>query len=234
MAGLGAAGLGQVLIVLFSRDLLLGRGRLFASLVLLRTIVDVATILVMRAAALLHGGHAGSSGTGHGHWRGGRHATSGHRGHPLGGWHALRCGSLRLQDGQHARIGTSACGGGHARATESALGAATRFEAMHHGVHVWLDHAASHSAAHVAVCATARLQGANVLLAGAFGVCFLLVAVHEAVSRQGAATGLAGLATSVDVALGARNLAALLELALGDRAHARLRVGVQGLGGRPV
>ena len=80
----------------------------------------------------------------------------------------------------------------------------------------------------------AGLETANMLGALALLVRFLLVAIDEAVGSDGAATRLAGLAAGMGHALLALNLATLLVALLGDRAHARLHISVQGLGGRPV
>ena len=82
----------------------------------------------------------------------------------------------------------------------------------------------------------ALLHAADVLDAVAVFVGLLLVAVDVAVNRGllGLAASLAGLAVGADVAGLSRDLAAGLERAAADRAHARLGVGVERLGGGPV
>ena len=118
------------------------------------------------------------------------------------------------------------------------LGAATFLEAHRRpedilDVGLWVHPALQHvsgASTHGLAGAAALLHAANVLLALAAFVRFLLVAVDEAVGSDGATTGLAGLAARV----GRGNLTAILEALFGDRAHARLHVRVQRLGGRPV
>ena len=123
-----------------------------------------------------------------------------------------------------------------------ALDRAALFHAAEHRVDALLDHIGGHAADGL-LGATAVLQSALVLDALATFVRFLLVAVHlgngdglglAPLVLDEAATSLAATATGVLDARGPGDFAALLELGLGDRAHARLDVRVEGLRRRPV
>ena len=73
----------------------------------------------------------------------------------------------------------------------------------------------------------AFFKAADMFLAFALFIGFANVAVDQAVSRESAATRLAGLAVSTSDSCLAGDLATLFELALGDRTQARLHISVQ-------
>ena len=114
-----------------------------------------------------------------------------------------------------------------------ALDRAALLIAAHRSAHSLFDGVGGHAADGV-TSAAATLQSADVLDAFAVLIGFFLVAVDQAVSRDGLAARLAGLAASVLDARLACNFAALLKGATADGAHARLHFRIQRLGRRPV
>ena len=172
---------------------------------------------------------------------------------------ALGVGQARLDASLFARQRTRGVRDGHIlaglnealnrhRAADLLALALGRAALLHGGVagehraNALLDGVSRHAADGL-LGATAVLQATNVLDALAALVRFLLVAVHlgdgnvlglDLPVLDEASTGLASTATGVLDARGPSDLAALLELGLGDRAHARLGRRVQGLRRRPV
>ena len=262
--GLAASGLGQVLAVLLDGDLLLRRDAGLAAHVLGGAVVDVAASLAGSATAslaghlrqlvlLLLGGALVRRGLVAG-VRLGRVVGAGvgvldavhHPAASLLGLAALLHAHGRPEDVPDVGLGVhgvfQAIGGA---ATHGLAGAATRLAALlvvvlvvaAQGVQAHRDqatHRTTQDTTNGFLSPATFLHTADVLLALAALIRFLLVAVDEAVGSDGAATGLAGLAARVGLHLLASNLAAALEALLGDRAHARLHVRVEGRGGGEV
>ena len=246
LLGLAACGLGRRVLLLLLSDLLLGRRAGLAVVALGGSVDNLAAFLARLAAALAVLGQVaqvlalllvegGGVGRALGVSQARLDASLFARQRALGDHdgHVLACLDEALN--RHRAADLFALALGRAALLHGGVAGQCRADALLDGV--------SRHAADGLLGATAALQAALVLDALALAVRFLLVAVHlgdgdglglALLVLDEASTGLAATATGVLDALRARDLATLLELGLGDRAHARLGRRVQGLRRRPV